>query len=98
MPARKACVSSSDKRSGVQPGCGRLPHAQCEHLAHRGTIYDRNGNVLATSVDAMTIYANPKEIEDVSSAAETVASALGGDAGRIRRAAQAGHDVRLSEA
>ncbi|EJZ83593.1 peptidoglycan D,D-transpeptidase FtsI family protein [Slackia piriformis] len=47
---------------------------------HRGTIYDRNGNVLATSVDAMTIYANPKEIEDVSSAAEAVASALGGDA------------------
>lgn len=47
---------------------------------HRGTIYDRNGNVLATSVDAMTIYANPKEIEDVSSAAKAVASALGGDA------------------
>lgn len=47
---------------------------------HRGTIYDRNGNVLATSVDAMTIYANPKEIEDVSSSAEAVASALGGDA------------------
>lgn len=48
---------------------------------HRGTIYDRNGNVLATSVDAMTIYANPKEIENASSAAEAVADALGGKAG-----------------
>ncbi len=46
----------------------------------RGTIYDRNGNILASSVDATTIYANPKEIEDVPETAEALADVLGGDA------------------
>lgn len=44
----------------------------------RGTIYDRNGNILASSVDATTIYANPKEIEDVAGTAEALAETLGG--------------------
>ncbi len=48
--------------------------------ARRGTIYDRNGNVLATSVDATTIYANPQEITDVEGTAEALAEVLGGDA------------------
>lgn len=48
--------------------------------AKRGTIYDRNGNVLATSVDATTIYANPKEIKDRAHAARALAEVLGGDA------------------
>ena len=45
----------------------------------RGTIYDRNGTVLATSVDATTIYANPSEVEDVTGTAAALASALGGE-------------------
>lgn len=47
--------------------------------ARRGTIYDRNGNVLATSVDATTVYANPKEVKDVPAAAAALADTLGGD-------------------
>lgn len=46
----------------------------------RGTIYDRNGNILATSVDATTVYANPKEVEDIYSVAQALAETLGGEA------------------
>lgn len=48
--------------------------------ATRGTIYDRNGNVVATTIEATTIYANPNEITDAQSTAETIASILGGTA------------------
>ena len=46
--------------------------------AKRGTIYDRNGNVLALSEDCETIYANPSEISDPSGVASALADALGG--------------------
>ena len=47
--------------------------------ARRGTIYDRNGLVLATSVEATTIYANPKEVSDPRGAANQLAAILGGE-------------------
>lgn len=47
----------------------------------RGTIYDRNGNVLATSVDCITIYCNPTEIEDVDGTAKQLKKLLGGKTG-----------------
>lgn len=47
--------------------------------AKRGTIYDRNGNVLALSEDCETIYANPTEVEDASAVAAALAEALGGE-------------------
>ncbi len=45
----------------------------------RGTIYDRNGIVLATSVDATTIYANPAEVTDPMGEAAQLAALLGGE-------------------
>lgn len=47
--------------------------------ARRGTIYDRNGNVLATSEDCTTVYANPKEVTDPERVADALVDALGGD-------------------
>lgn len=46
--------------------------------ARRGTIYDRNGKVLAMSVECQTIYANPKAIENASAVAQVLAQNLGG--------------------
>lgn len=46
--------------------------------ARRGTIYDRNGNVLAISVDATTVYCNPSEVTDPAYAAQTVSEVLDG--------------------
>jgi len=45
----------------------------------RGTIYDRSGILLATSVDATTIFANPREITDVDGTAAQIAYILGGE-------------------
>lgn len=49
-----------------------------ELTAKRGTIYDREGRVLAMSVDAKTIYCNPSEVEDARDDAQRIAQVLGG--------------------
>lgn len=46
---------------------------------HRGTIYDRNGTVLAVSVDATTIYCNPHEVTNADYEARKLAEVLGGE-------------------
>lgn len=46
----------------------------------RGSIYDRDGEVLAESIEARTIYAVPDAIKDKRAAAKAIASVLGGDA------------------
>jgi cell division protein FtsI (penicillin-binding protein 3) len=43
----------------------------------RGTIYDRNGALLAISVPVRTLFANPTEIEDIPRAAREIAKATG---------------------
>lgn len=48
--------------------------------ARRGTIYDRNGVILATDIDATTIYANPSEVTDPKAEAEKLAEVLEGTA------------------
>ncbi len=55
-------------------------HTSTEVLEpRRGTIYDRNGTVLAISVDAVDIYVNPSESADPGAEAQALASVLGGD-------------------
>ena len=52
--------------------------------ARRGTIYDRNGNVLAMSEECYDVYCNPKEIADADVESRLVAQWLGGDANAYR--------------
>lgn len=51
-----------------------------ESSPHRGTIYDRNGVVLAVSVDAVTIYANPCEVTNAQYEARQLSKILKGNA------------------
>src|SRR4051812_15240977 len=53
--------------------------------AKRGDILDRRGRILATSVDADTIYAVPTEIDDPSTAARRLCDALRDCDGRERQ-------------
>lgn len=46
---------------------------------HRGAIYDREGEKLAVTVPAKTIYAVPALIKDASATADALARTLGGD-------------------
>lgn len=56
----------------------RTAHVVLPH--RRGTIYDRSGNVLATSVDATTIAVHPNQVADPNALANIMASVLGGSA------------------
>jgi cell division protein FtsI/penicillin-binding protein 2 len=46
----------------------------------RGTIYDREGEPLAESVAARTIYAAPNQVKDKAGTARTLAAVIGGSA------------------
>ena len=45
--------------------------------ASRGTITDRNGNAIATSVDARNVVADPEQIADPIAVADALAPLLG---------------------
>jgi cell division protein FtsI (penicillin-binding protein 3) len=51
--------------------------------AHRGTIYDRTGVELAIGERAVTVYANPQQIEDPKAVALAVGRALGEDPAKL---------------
>lgn len=47
--------------------------------AKRGTIYDRNGNVLTSSVECQNVYVNPQLIDDEDEAVSALVELLGVD-------------------
>jgi cell division protein FtsI (penicillin-binding protein 3) len=49
----------------------------------RGTIYDREGEPLAVSVDAKTVYATPGNVKQKAQTAKTIARVLGLDADEV---------------
>ncbi len=61
-------------------------YKRVEIPAHRGSILDRNGKILAHSIKTSSIYADPTEIEDKVRVAEELARALGLPVARVRKA------------
>lgn len=52
--------------------------------ARRGTVYDRNGEVIASNVDATTIYVNPQEVTNPDRLASVLAEVLGEGSGKTK--------------
>lgn len=62
-----------------------------QHLAaelergERGSIYDRNGNLLATSVEASSVYIRPVKVKDVGGTAIKLSKILGISQSKLRK-------------
>jgi cell division protein FtsI (penicillin-binding protein 3) len=74
------------KRADMVARAERLHLRTIDVPAKRGDIVDRKGRVLATSVDADTIYAVPSEISDPATTASAVCEALQDCAAKERAA------------
>jgi cell division protein FtsI (penicillin-binding protein 3) len=72
------------ERGELQARADRQHNRLIAAPAKRGEILDRNGHVLAYSVDADTIFADPSEVEDPDEAAALVCTALDSCAARER--------------
>ncbi len=60
--------------------------------AHRGTILDRSGEILAATVDLRSLYAIPSRISDKAGAARSLAVLLGSDPAPILARLESGAD------
>lgn len=56
--------------------------------ARRGSIFDREGQPLAVTTDAKTIYAVPTQVKDATATAAAIARVLGGDEADYRKRLQ----------
>ncbi|HWP59637.1 MAG TPA: penicillin-binding transpeptidase domain-containing protein [Candidatus Acidoferrales bacterium] len=54
-------------------------------LPKRGSIWDRSGEVLAVSVEAQSVYARPRRLEDPENTARALARALGLHPAKVER-------------
>lgn len=54
-------------------------------FAKRGTIYDRNGTVITSSVECENVYANPNLVKDVDEAVDALVEILGVDRSDCRK-------------
>jgi cell division protein FtsI (penicillin-binding protein 3) len=67
---------SAEPRVASAPRAGALE-------TFRADITDRNGVLLATSLETASLYANPRRVPDAADAARKLASIIGGDAAEL---------------
>jgi len=60
----------------------------------RGTIYDRNGEEMAVSIEVDSIYVNPQKVEDAPGSAKALAVALDLPLEKVRRKLESGNSFQ----
>jgi cell division protein FtsI (penicillin-binding protein 3) len=71
-------------RSSLQERAELQQQATLKHDSTRGTIFDRNGNELAVSVEVESVYAVPSTVEDAEKTATALTSCLGGSPRKLQ--------------
>ncbi|HEX5058192.1 MAG TPA: penicillin-binding protein 2, partial [Kofleriaceae bacterium] len=81
--AMKAWALQVDNGDHYRELAKRQHELRQEIPAPRGEVTDTNGNPLAISADADSIWANPREVHDVTGTAEKLAALIHGDAATL---------------
>jgi cell division protein FtsI (penicillin-binding protein 3) len=79
--AMKAWALQVDDGAKYREAAARQHAMRLDIPAPRGEVTDRMGRPLAITADADSVWANPREVHDVTGTAEKLASLLHGDAG-----------------
>lgn len=79
---RLVVVQGTRAEEYAAQGLGQRLHTETLAAA-RGTIFDAEGRELALTVDAVTVYANPREVDDPEVEARYLASLTGQDPERV---------------
>jgi len=67
--------SSPEGRSSTKLA-SRQQHVQIPLVPKRGTVYDRQGNELAVSIEVDSVYADPRKIKDLGNTVSGLTSIL----------------------
>ena len=73
LAGRAVLLSSSN---GLSAMAAQQHHRTVELAAHRGSIYDRTGELLAVGEERQTVYASPSLLEDPMTAAQKLGRVL----------------------
>jgi cell division protein FtsI (penicillin-binding protein 3) len=73
------------RRNSLYKLASRQQHVQIPLVPKRGTIYDRQGNELAVSIEVDSVYADPRKIKDLGKTVSGLNSILQMDREEVRR-------------
>ncbi len=85
------------KKEELYKLAARQHSSQIPLVPKRGTIYDRNGNELAVSIEVDSVYATPRRIADVEKTVQRLSAIIPGDPKELGRRLRSGKSFEWIE-